>query len=49
MVFTSFVQLMVGFRQASLASAFIGPKSRCTHEKKSPRQRCGRKRRSFPK
>jgi hypothetical protein len=49
MVFTSFMQLMVGFRQASLASAFIGPKSRCTHEKKRTRQRCGRKRCSSPK
>jgi hypothetical protein len=49
MVFSSFVQLMVGFRQASLASAFIGPKRRCTHEKKSTRQRCGRKRCSSPK
>ena len=37
MMFTGFVQLMVSFRQASLASAFIGSKRRRTHEKKTTR------------
>jgi hypothetical protein len=49
MVFSSFVQPMVGSRQASLACVVIGPKRRCTHEKKSTCQRCGRKRCSSPK
>lgn len=37
MMFAGFVQLMVGFRQASLASAFIGAKRRWTYEEKSTR------------